>query len=117
MKTVIRPVYYCEFCGRHRLTRSAIEKHEPKCVKNPNRKCGWCQVDGRDLPALSYALAETLDLDDLRRKVDGCPLCMLAAIVLANLTYEARADLDFRYEDEVERFRAEERRGDEGSRW
>ena len=41
MKTIIKPVYYCEACGKHGLTK-AIERHEKSCTLNPDRECNLC---------------------------------------------------------------------------
>jgi hypothetical protein len=110
--TVTRNVYYCEFCKRHRLTRNAIEKHEPRCIYNPNRSmCGWHMSEVPAAADLAVAFADDPDVGWLRRATDGCPACMLAVVVQAGLTVEDRRDLAFSYDDEVERFRKEEREG------
>jgi hypothetical protein len=116
MLTVQRAVYYCEFCKRHWLTKSSIEKHEPRCIYNPNRSvCGW----HNDRKPFSHAgtvaagLKDNLDVEWLRIGADGCPACMLAIVVQADLTMEERwEDLGFDYKAEVERFRKEERHAD-----
>lgn len=112
MLTVKRTVYYCEFCKRHRLTKPAIENHEPRCIYNPDRTvCGWHE----DKKAYSHAgtlaagLRDNLDIEWLRVGADRCPACMLSAVVQANLNIFERDDLGFNYKDEVERFREEER--------
>lgn len=109
MLVVERKVYYCEFCKRHRLTKSAIETHEPKCVKNPNRSvCGW--HSGCPTPTdFTARFAENLDLDWLHDEMDGCPSCMLAVVVQADLSSEQKYELGFRYEDAVEEYRKRER--------
>lgn len=113
MRTVTRPVYYCDHCARHRLTASSILTHEPKCIYNPERSaCGWHEK-GDTIPApREYVkhLYQSLDLDWLRSILDGCPACMLAVVVQADLDVHARYALGFQYKDEVERFRADERR-------
>lgn len=112
MRTVTRPVFYCDHCRRHRLTKSAIETHEPKCIYNPNReKCGWHrQPFVPEKPGVYTAeLKQSLDLDWLREKMNGCPACMLAVVVQAGLTSNEMYELNFNYSLEVERFRLEER--------
>jgi hypothetical protein len=111
MKVVLREVFYCEFCKRHRLTKSAIEKHEPRCIYNPGRHvCGWHddKVAIGDAGLLAAEYKQTLDTEWLRREVGGCPACMLAVVVQADLTVHEREDCGFDYRAEVERFRKEE---------
>lgn len=114
MRTVTRPVYYCEFCKRHRLTKASIEQHELRCIYNPRRSvCGW-HKDVRPSAPADFALVFKNDLDTgwLRDSMDGCPACMLAVIVQAGLTIYEREDCGFDYKQEVERFRAAEREHD-----
>ena len=42
MLTKVKKVYYCEYCGRHRLTARSIEEHEKHCTLNPHRTCRMC---------------------------------------------------------------------------
>lgn len=117
MLTVERKVYYCEFCKRHRLTKNSIETHEPRCIYNPGRsKCGWHEKDAAIQRPTDYApqLKEDLDADLLRTWAGGCPACMLAVVVQADLTYGERDDLGFDYKREVQRFREAEREDDYG---
>jgi hypothetical protein len=37
--------YKCDFCKR-RSTKSAMELHEKRCFRNPNRFCELCQNKG-----------------------------------------------------------------------
>lgn len=110
MLTVQRNVYYCEFCKRYRLTKNAIEVHEPKCIKNPNRSvCGW--HSGCPRPAdFASKLAESQDLDWLHNEMDGCPACMLAVVVQAFPGGgQERWNLGFVYTEAVEEYRKHER--------
>lgn len=125
MLVVKRNVFYCEFCKRHRLTALAIEKHEPRCIYNPNRSaCGWHD----DKKPYSHAATLALNLKDrvlkegepldwLRIGADGCPACMLAAVAQADLTMWERDVLGFDYTAEVERFRQGERELARGDAW
>lgn len=109
--TVQRNVYYCEFCKRHRLIKGAIENHEPRCIYNPGRHvCGWHddKLAVGDAGLLAAGYKESLDTDWLRRETDGCPACMLAVVVQADLTIDDRHDCGFDYKTEVKRFREEE---------
>lgn len=44
MKTITKPVYYCEHCKKHGLSKHAMEHHEQFCNKNPinKRACYGC---------------------------------------------------------------------------
>ena len=121
MLTVVRPVYYCEFCKRHNLTKRALEKHEPRCIYNPDRPaCGWHSEPNAKIPRpadFTAALRENLDVDWLRLAVGGCPACMLAVVVQAAPSLNERVDLQFDYATEVERFRSEERQAEQGDYW
>lgn len=111
MLTVTKQVFYCEHCKRHRLTKNSIERHEPRCIYNPDRGyCGWHHSKNMKRPAdYTEEFKRTLDLDWLRSEMNGCPACMLAVVVQADLSIFERQDCGFRYEDEVKRFRDEER--------
>lgn len=37
--------YKCDFCKR-RSIKSAMEKHERRCFRNPNRFCDYCENKG-----------------------------------------------------------------------
>jgi len=100
VKTKIKPVYYCEYCGRHRLTSYSIKKHEKHCTLNPHRVCGMC--DRSDLTPLlekyryrfkieeeEGELGTTLNwiwthgvvtIEDIQDDVEGCPACTLAIL-------------------------------------
>ena len=114
MLTVTREVYYCEHCKRHRLTKHSIERHEPRCIYNPLRSvCGWHHDLKPTAPSdFALVLRDALDVDWLRKEMDGCPACMLAVVVQADLSMGDRDDLGFNYHDEVKRFREEERKED-----
>lgn len=114
MLTVTRNVYYCEFCKRHRLTKSAIENHEPRCVYNPDRSaCGWHRDRGVTRPAdLLDEFLRTGDLNWLHDETDGCPACQLAVVVQARKIGGDEYHDGFVYDDAVKEFRKEEREHD-----
>lgn len=37
--------YKCDFCKR-RSVKAAMEKHEKRCFRNPNRFCDYCENKG-----------------------------------------------------------------------
>jgi hypothetical protein len=55
--------YRCGFCKRTGL-KSAIETHEKRCFRNPNRFCDYCQNRG-------FTMEEE---NDLSYKLN-CPYC------------------------------------------
>lgn len=115
MLKVVKPVYYCEFCKRHRLTESAIVKHEPRCIYNPCRsECGWHKSTRPSAPHdFALVFKDDPDIDLLRDEMDGCPACMLAVVAQARkLGLDDEFVRDFRYGEEVDRFRERERRAD-----
>ena len=102
-----RTVYYCEHCGKHLLTRHAMERHERRCTLNPDRVCGFCD-GGHDLKALAESFARRCKVieditsggyvswvpnvvdftaNDILDAVDGCPACALAVIRLARVPH------------------------------
>ena len=115
MLTVVKPVYYCEHCKRHRITAKAILNHEPRCIYNPLRsECGW-HKDLKPLAPADLALVfkDSLDVKWLREAADGCPACMLATVVQARkLGLEADEAWDFDYQAEVKSYRESERYAD-----
>jgi len=45
MKTINKPVHYCEHCNKYYLSKYFAEKHEKICFKNPENKraCFGCE--------------------------------------------------------------------------
>jgi hypothetical protein len=113
--TVVKPVYYCEHCKRHRLTKHSIESHEPRCIYNPLRfACGWCSKSPSYRPPTPadfvVAFKDDPDVDRLRKQMDGCPACMLAVVVQARrLGLHDEEAWDFDYKAEVAKYRESER--------
>ena len=50
MKTIIKPVYYCDYCKKHFISKYFAEKHEISCHKNPknDRACFNCKYLARE---------------------------------------------------------------------
>lgn len=106
-----KKVYYCEHCGRHRLTPQSIRGHEPSCTANPNRICKMGCENGIDLPAVvaefkarfeiirekdwdhGFEIATErikwhggpIQIDEVLAITEGCPACTLAVIRQAGL--------------------------------
>lgn len=102
--------YKCDFCKKANCSAYHIRKHEQGCTNNPNRVCGVCKViaenDLADGPPMPLAEAKNLlpllpndgaaldllwegngngsnaeqYLETLRKAVNYCPACTLAAI-------------------------------------
>lgn len=83
MKKIKRWVYYCDFCKKSNRSASSIKTHEKHCCGNPDRECRICT--GMEWAQKSTAelveLAEMVTLDELKKAVDGCPPCVLAALL------------------------------------
>lgn len=115
MLTVVKPVYYCSWCRRHRLTKKSIEAHEPRCIYNPLRsKCGWCSKSPTyQAPApadFAPLFKDDPDVEWLRKEMGGCPACMLAVVVQARrLGLDTEDAWDFDYAAEVAKYRESER--------
>lgn len=114
-----------------------MELHEEICTLNPERVCRWLGDDHAkvDLARLVAHLRLVVanesdphrqtghlndeDIEWLRGEVDGCPACMLAALRQSGLDYhyDGRGDNLWDYQEEVKRFREEERRAEDESDW
>jgi hypothetical protein len=103
VKTIIKPVYYCDFCKKKYIHRGFAVKHEKACTNNPDRKCKICELIGNaqtDLKMLIEGYKEKYPtmkkelekefLNDLYEKTDGCPNCMLAIIKLLHYKIEIK---------------------------
>jgi len=99
MRTVMRPRYYCEFCGRGNGSPSAMKKHERGCTANPNRECGLCReadIEQKPLTELVTALGsgDNAGVEAVRQLAEGCPGCILAAIRASKLQHPYLDDND-----------------------
>jgi len=80
-KRVLR--YYCDHCRKGSCGKASMAKHEARCIHNPERTCGFCEIAGlatEPIADLKKAL-EDGDLAGVLEKSSGCPACVLAAIV------------------------------------
>jgi len=75
--------YYCDHCNKGGCGKAAMAKHERHCIRNDNRECRMCaSLNGGTSQPMDVLVAAARDgLDKLRGVADGCPICMLAAIV------------------------------------
>ena len=68
MKIKNKDVYYCDYCGKHGLSKFAMERHERMCSKNPSNKrlCFSCEYLAKDQ---FFVYGGTSDLGDLEMPV------------------------------------------------
>lgn len=88
LKVVTKTVYYCPFCRKKGFTRPAMQSHLESCVKNPDRRCGWCSGRTDLEPPLSREEIHAGDLSrcNAHHESDNglpCPVCTLAEIIKA----------------------------------
>lgn len=115
MRVVEKKVFYCDHCNKHGLSSGAMRKHELHCTMNPERTCRWkMETDHPKLLKPLWVLVDAVKMENptdelvawLRTQVGGCPACMLA--VFRQTGYNV-STYRWRYDDEIARFRAEER--------
>lgn len=98
--------YYCDHCNKGGCGKAAMVRHEQHCIKNPVRDCRMCDagdVGKHQMPELIQAYADG-GLRALREVAEGCPACMLAAVVQYRITpgpgYGDDGEEFFDYKDE-----------------
>jgi len=126
MRTAVRTVYYCDFCGKRYMRVSSAAKHERHCTMNPDRTCKWALLDDgprtrhgehsfrRGLPRWVRLRAPltVYDISELRDRAGYCPACILAALRQSGVEYHydyQNGGLLFDYEQEVKDYRESER--------
>lgn len=109
MRTKLVKRYYCDHCNRGSLTKKSMEAHEARCFRNPNRKCELCvEVCGGTAQEMKAAL-ENGGLEALRAKAEGCPRCIMAAILQSTEGKDLNeAWIDFDYKKEKEEWDKEQ---------
>jgi hypothetical protein len=90
--------YKCDFCGKNKHQKTAMEKHELHCTMNPNRVCKFHKyATGEENPTVpsiasmlilleSHKSDTDYGLKALREATDNCPCCILAALRQSGLT-------------------------------
>ena len=118
--------YKCDHCGKKKYTPQSMARHEAGCCRNPTRYCDLCEQqwprpellaplagareklnalfpnfseyddEGDDIP--EYAVIAKTYVNAVDYEAAGCPLCMMAAIIQANvqwsLPFDFKAALD-----------------------
>jgi len=112
-----KKVYYCEHCGRYRLTPQSIRDHERSCTANPNRVCRMGCENGIDLAEVIAAFkarfeivreqvewplgawterivwhGNPITIDEVLTITEVCPACTLAVIRQAGLNHILTGD-------------------------
>jgi len=101
--------YLCDHCNKGFWNKNKCLRHEPLCLKNPDRVCGKCKELGVIQHPLSYYLDDESgcwygDVDELRKIAQGCPLCMLSAKMAVDEEYKGEEQwTNFDYSAEVDR--------------
>ena len=99
MKVIEKPVYYCDHCKKHRLTKNSMQLHESKCLYNPDRECRAVYCAGvRIAPEHFEYVRENMtsdmsgdfygiDLEHIEKlredMLEGCPVCTVAVLCQA----------------------------------
>ncbi len=112
MRTEIVNRYYCDHCSKGMMRKSSMLRHEPSCIKNPERSaCHLCVQGG----------LERVPMDELRKAMNdggveavsdlaqGCPACILSAIVQTREVHPPDEDgdtgwVDFDYKKALSEF-------------
>lgn len=82
--------YKCDFCGKNKRQKRAMEIHEAGCTMNPNRTCRlhiWATGEEK-APTIADSIEvlrahykdKDRGLQALRDAVVNCPACILAAL-------------------------------------
>lgn len=91
MKVVVKPVYYCDYCGKRYLSEYWGDRHEKGCTMNPNRDCKMCQYVGssNNIPEILNDIYEQGQheklypkANDILQLTNGCPQCTLTIMRL-----------------------------------
>jgi hypothetical protein len=123
MKIVRKAVYYCDHCKKRSLSAGHMRKHEERCTKNPNRKCGMCAMREAEQPDLKVLMAmlpdpgkhlwfneaaripdvsmeEALEpiWDAFWKAAKECPACAMAALRQKGVPVSCATKFDFKKE-------------------
>jgi hypothetical protein len=88
MKSIQVRRYLCDFCNKGFWRPKIALKHEGRCAMNPKRKCDLCaEYNLKQFSTIRAVVRLSRGywgLDDLRTNTNGCPFCMLAAVLQSN---------------------------------
>jgi hypothetical protein len=122
--------YYCDYCKKSGCSAPAMKKHERRCMRNPNRECGFCLALEEHQPRMADLVALLPDpagfarppdcepqwdgdftdavrsaLPALIEAANSCPGCILSALIQRGKPTASRSGYDFK--KEVAKFWAE----------
>lgn len=94
--------YYCDYCSKGMLQKLAMERHEACCFRNPQREsCPVCEnrCDEPSIPVLADLIDEGADgqFARLSDEVNGCPACILSAVIQFNDRVDPDEWVEFDY--------------------
>lgn len=111
MKTKTVKRYYCDHCGKGGMRSDCIARHERVCFRNPMRGCLTCDgpdaLNPRPVAGLVTILRETGDAQKTKAAADGCPSCVMAAILQLRPKgkgIDRDEWIDFNYKAELEEY-------------
>ncbi len=94
--------YYCDHCNKGGFKKKGMAEHELACIKNPTRAHCWlcAQVPQAVTPMseLKTAFETGTGLGNLREAANGCPACMLAAMIQYQEGYPYDFEFDYKKE-------------------
>lgn len=99
MKKILRPRYYCDFCGRGNGNPGYMKKHESGCTKNPNRICRMCALMQEYTGIVQTPRASLLEIFEstgfktMADAANGCPACILSILRQFNVPCEETGKL------------------------
>lgn len=114
MKTIVKNVYYCDYCKKKKgLSKGAMSIHEKHCTGNINRVCRMCEkleisndlkalvekyknsfeiikVEGDGIDSVGETITvkwkdKPITIEDILHDVDDCPNCALAILRLTGM--------------------------------
>lgn len=80
MKTIMRPRYYCEHCGKGSGSPSYMRRHELGCTLNPARVCGMCKEPHQKSPAELTRILNAHGFAAMQEAANHCPACILSGL-------------------------------------
>ena len=125
MKTLLKKVYYCDYCKKRGMSAPAMSKHEKHCTANPDRECRMCEnetnysqiieefktrykiinsemFDNYNIEQVEW-IGKEVTIDEVHEKAGGCPMCMLTIIRLSGFT-NPMFHISFDYHEAVKKW-------------
>lgn len=107
MKTRKITRYYCDHCHRGKFKIDAMEAHEHVCFHNPHRDCCECDATNTNVSE-NVKFLDHHELEELKKEVDDCPACTMAAVIQHNKNHDAESPVMYdTYKSERDEYRNE----------